>query len=112
MFSVFLIGAIFMKELPVEFITILGAFFSVISGGWTIMSIGLYSYLTEVTEEKDRVFRFGILYQISPIISICTLPFSGILYQKLGYISLKEKFRKETIDQSNAIQIYFSCFQN
>ncbi|KAG4076785.1 hypothetical protein HA402_009131 [Bradysia odoriphaga] len=83
-----LIAAIFMKQLPVEFNTILGAFFPAIGGGWTLMSIGLFSYLTEVTEEKDRVFRFGIMYQIYPIISICTLPFSGILYQKLGYIKL------------------------
>lgn len=74
-------------QLPVEFNTIVGAFFPAIGGGWTLMSIGLFSYLTEVTEEKDRVFRFGIMYQIYPIISICTLPFSGILYQKLGYVS-------------------------
>lgn len=76
-----------MKQLPVEFNTVLGAFFPAIGGGWTLMSIGLFSYLTEVTDEKDRVFRFGIMYQIYPIISICTLPFAGILYQKLGYIS-------------------------
>lgn len=82
-----LIAAIFMKQLPVEFNTVLGALFPAIGGGWTLMSIGLFSYLTEVTDEKDRVFRFGIMYQIYPIISICTLPFSGILYQKLGYIS-------------------------
>lgn len=85
--SVNLIAAIFMKQLPVEFNAVLGALFPAIGGGWTLMSIGLFSYLTEVTEEKDRVFRFGIMYQIYPIIMICTLPFSGILYQKLGYIS-------------------------
>lgn len=77
-----------MKQLPVEFNTILGALFPAIGGGWTLMSIGLFSYLTEVTDESERVFRFGIMYQIYPIISICTLPFSGILYQKLGYISI------------------------
>lgn len=87
MFLVALISAIFMKQLPVEFNTIFGALFPAIGGGWTLMSIGLFSYLTEITEEKDRVFRFGIMYQIYPIISIFTLPFSGILYQKLGYIS-------------------------
>lgn len=87
MFLVNLIAAIFMKQLPVEFNTILGALFPAIGGSWTLMSIAIFSYLTEITEEKDRVFRFGIVYQIYPIISICSLPFSGILYQKLGYIS-------------------------
>lgn len=76
-----------MKELPVEFNAVLGALLPAIGGGWSLMSIGLFSYLTEVTEEKDRVFRFGIMYQIFPVVSICTLPFAGILYQKLGYIS-------------------------
>lgn len=87
MFSVALIAAIFMKQLPVEFNAILGVLLPAICGSWELMSIGLFSYLAEVTEEKDRVFRFGILFQIYPILSICTLPFSGILYQKLGYIS-------------------------
>ncbi|KAG4068207.1 hypothetical protein HA402_008848 [Bradysia odoriphaga] len=77
-----------MKQLPVEFNAVLRALFSAIGGGWTLMFIGLFAYLTEVTEEKDRVFRFGIIYQLSPIIAICTLPFSGILYQKLGYVTL------------------------
>ncbi len=97
MFSVCLIGAIFMKELPVEFNTVLGAFFIAIGGGWPLMSIGMFSYLTEVTEEKDRVFRFGIMFQIFPIISICTLPFSGILYQKMGYISMKGNLIKKPL---------------
>ncbi|XP_037040466.1 uncharacterized protein LOC119077377 isoform X2 [Bradysia coprophila] len=83
-----LIAAIFMKQLPIEFNTILGALLPAIGGGWSLMGIGLFSYLAEVTEEKDRVFRFGILYQLYPIITICTLPFSGILYQNLGYIKL------------------------
>lgn len=76
-----------MKELPVEFNSVLGTLFPAIGGGWELMSIGLFSYLSEVTEEKDRVFRFGVLIQLYPIISIGTLPFSGILYQKLGYLS-------------------------
>ncbi|KAJ6643888.1 Proton-coupled folate transporter [Pseudolycoriella hygida] len=83
-----LIAAIFMKQLTMEFNAILGAIIRAIGGGWSLMGIGLFSYLTEVTEEKDRVFRFGVMYQLYPIVTICTLPFSGIFYQYFGYIKL------------------------
>lgn len=51
------------------------------------MFMGVYSYLTEMTEEKDRTFRFGIFAVFVPLIPIASIPFAGILFQKLRYIS-------------------------
>lgn len=57
------------------------------AGGANLMLMGVYSYLSETTAEEDRTFRFGVFAQIVPLIPIVSLPFSGILFKKLGYIS-------------------------
>ncbi|XP_037049233.1 uncharacterized protein LOC119083602 [Bradysia coprophila] len=85
---VFLISATFMTSLPVEFTAVLVSLIEAISGGTNLLWMGIFCYVTDITQEKDRVFRFGLLYQLYPLVAICTLPFSGILYKKLGYIKL------------------------
>lgn len=51
------------------------------------MLMGVYSYLSETTAEEDRTFRFGVFAQIVPLIPIASLPWSGVLFANLGYIS-------------------------
>lgn len=77
-----------MKQLPLEFNSIGSKLFPAITGGSNLMLMGVYSYLTEMTEEKDRTFRFGIFAVFMPLIPIASVPFSGILFQKLRYISI------------------------
>lgn len=55
---VLLISAIFMKQLPLEFNMILSKLLPAMAGGQNLMLMGVYSYLTEMTEEKDRTFRY------------------------------------------------------
>lgn len=55
---VLLIASVFMKQLPLEFSSILGKLLPAITGGSNLMLMGVYSYLTELTEEKDRTFRY------------------------------------------------------
>lgn len=86
--SVMLISAIFMKQLPLEFSSVLGKLLPALTGGSNLMLMGVYSYLTEMTAEKDRTFRFGIFAVFVPLIPIASVPFSGILFQKLRYISI------------------------
>ena len=54
---VYLIAAVFMKQLPLEFSSILGKLLPAITGGYNLMLMAVYSYLTELTTEKDRTFR-------------------------------------------------------
>lgn len=82
-----LVAAVFFKQLPLEFSSILGKLLPAVAGGANLMLMGVYSYLSETTAEEDRTFRFGVFAQIVPLIPIASVPFSGILFQKLGYIS-------------------------
>lgn len=85
---VLLISAIFMKQLPLEFNMVLSKLLPAMAGGQNLMLMGVYSYLTEMTEEADRTFRFGIFAVFVPLIPVASLPFSGILFQTLGYVKL------------------------
>ncbi|XP_055321169.1 uncharacterized protein LOC129577699 isoform X2 [Sitodiplosis mosellana] len=85
---VYLIAAVFFKQLPLEFSAILGKLLPAITGGANLMLMGVYSYLSETTAEEDRTLRFGIFAQVVPLIPIASIPWSGILFQKLGYILL------------------------
>lgn len=57
LFTVFLISAIFMNELPLEFVAILVSLVSSLTGGFNLLYMGIFCYVTEITPEKDRVFR-------------------------------------------------------
>lgn len=46
-----------MDEIPMEFGAIIERVVPSMLGGQTLMIMGIYSYLTEITEEKDRAFR-------------------------------------------------------
>lgn len=83
---VYLIAAVFFKQLPLEFSAILGKLLPAITGGANLMLMGVYSYLSETTSEEDRTLRFGIFAQVVPLIPIASIPWSGILFQKLGYV--------------------------
>lgn len=55
--TVMLIATVFMKQLRLEFSSILMKLLPAITGGANLMLMGVYSYLTEMTAEKDRTFR-------------------------------------------------------
>lgn len=54
------ISAIFMRQLPMEFGSILEKVLPAMMGGQTLMLMGVYSYLSASTAEEDRTFRFEI----------------------------------------------------
>lgn len=82
-----LTSAIFFKQLPLEFNSILGKLLPAATGGLNLMLMGVYSYLSETTAEEDRTFRFSVFAQFVQVISIFSLPFAGPLFQALGYVS-------------------------
>ncbi|XP_059607866.1 probable peptidoglycan muropeptide transporter SLC46 [Phlebotomus argentipes] len=82
------ISAIFMLQLPLEFAGILEKLLPAMFGGFTLMLMGVYSYITDITAEEDRTFRFGVLAVSISLIPIAGVPWSGYLFEKLGYVYL------------------------
>lgn len=46
-----------MEDLSVEFVAILTTLIAAISGGINLLWMGIFCYVTEITPERDRVFR-------------------------------------------------------
>lgn len=83
---VLLIASIFMYQLPMEFSGYLEKIFPAITGNFTLMIMGIFSYLTAISKEEDRTFRFGLFSAMVSVIP--TLSFlAGPLYNALGYVS-------------------------
>lgn len=83
---VLLIASIFMYQLPMEFSGYLEKIFPAITGNFTLMIMGIFSYLTAISKEEDRTFRFGLFSAMVSVIP--TLSFlAGPLYYALGYVS-------------------------
>lgn len=75
-----------MKELPLEFGGILGKILPAMTGGMSVMLMGMLSYLSACTNEDNRVFRFGILTMLVTIMIIVFYPFAGVLFNALGFV--------------------------
>lgn len=46
-----------MTSLPVEFSAVLTPLIEAMSGGANVLWMGIFCYITDITPEKDRVFR-------------------------------------------------------
>lgn len=84
---VYLIAAIFFKQLPMEFSSFFGKVAPAVLGGRNMMIMGAFSYLTETTPEENRLCRFGIFSVFNVMVPTVFEPFSGVLFSSLGYIS-------------------------
>lgn len=80
-----IVNVYYFYEIPVHVTIFLEVFFTSVTGGWVTMFLGVFSYISDITEEKNRTFRVGM-------VNICMtagvpigFALSGILSQKLGY---------------------------
>lgn len=81
----FLISVYFFMELPVEFNCFFEAVPPAIAGGWFVMFMGIFSYISGVSSVETRTLRIGavnIFFNISITVGIAM---SGILYNKIGF---------------------------
>ncbi|XP_013184397.2 proton-coupled folate transporter [Amyelois transitella] len=80
-----IINAYYFYELPVEVTMFFEALFPALSGGWSAMYMGAYSYISDISSEESRTFRLGVatlcLTAGGPIGSAL----SGILIDRVGY---------------------------
>lgn len=76
-----------MREIPLEVTGILPQLINSFSGGTPLVVTGIYSYLTIVTTESERTFRFACAAVVIAIIPILASFFSGYIFKALGFIS-------------------------
>lgn len=82
-----MITVIFFDELPTEFDIYITSCINALTGGWSMLFVGAYSILSDITTEENRTFRFTLFWQIVSIIPIMVLPFGGYFLSSLGYLS-------------------------
>ncbi|XP_049280678.1 thymic stromal cotransporter protein-like isoform X1 [Anopheles funestus] len=87
-FSIYILSAIFMREIPLEVAGIVPNLIISLSGGVPLVITGIYSYLTVCTDEKDRTFRFACTAVVYATIPIVANFFSGHLFKYFGFIKL------------------------
>lgn len=81
----FLISVYFFIELPVEFNCFFEAVPPAITGGWFVMFMGIFSYISGISSRETRTMRIGavnIFFNVSITVGIAM---SGILYKKIGF---------------------------
>lgn len=80
-----IISAVFFEEIPIEVTMFFEALFPAITGGWVMMYLGVFSYISDITDSESRTFRMGL-------VNLCMtggIPIgsalSGILLRLWGY---------------------------
>ncbi|XP_048485222.1 proton-coupled folate transporter-like [Plutella xylostella] len=75
----------FFYEIPVELTMFLEVIFPAVTGGWVLVLMGVFSYISDITTDETRTFRVGLVNLcLSAGIPIGTAV-SGILLKLLGY---------------------------
>ncbi|CAG4936874.1 unnamed protein product [Colias eurytheme] len=75
----------FFKEISVELTMFLEAFFPSITGGWVMVYLGVFSYISDITTPESRTFRVGLVNLcLTAGIPVGTA-LSGILLKIWGY---------------------------
>ncbi|XP_070502367.1 lysosomal proton-coupled steroid conjugate and bile acid symporter SLC46A3-like [Chironomus tepperi] len=85
---VLLLSSIFMYEIPMEVPAFAERVIPSIFGGQTLMLMGVYSYLSQMTTEENRTFRFGCFTVFLTLVPLLSIPPSGVLFNVLGYTKI------------------------
>lgn len=83
-----MLSTYFFYEINLEVTMFAEAIFPAITGGWVMVFLGVFSYISDITDEKTRTFRVGL-------VNLCMtagIPFgtalSGILLNLWGYYGI------------------------
>lgn len=83
-----LLSTYFFYQIGVEVTMFLEAIFPAITGGWVMVYLGVFSYISDITDEESRTFRVGVVNLcLTAGIPIGTA-LSGILLKVLGYYGI------------------------
>ena len=83
-----LINVYFFYEIPVQVTVFLETIFPAMTGGWVTMFLGVFSYISDITSEKSRTFRVGLVNFCMTGGLPIGIGMSGILLQRMGYYGI------------------------
>lgn len=76
----------FFYELPIEFNTFFEAVPSAFSGGWGVMFMAIFSYISGITSVETRTIRIGAVNLFCNIGITIGYALSGVLYKVMGFL--------------------------
>ncbi|XP_026486092.2 proton-coupled folate transporter-like [Vanessa tameamea] len=78
----------FFREISIEVTMFLEAFFPAITGGWVMVYLGVFSYISDITDEESRTFRVGLVNLCMTAGIPIGTALSGILLNLWGYYGI------------------------
>ncbi|CAB3244241.1 unnamed protein product [Arctia plantaginis] len=83
-----MLNVYFFYETRLEIVVLVGAIIEGLSGGWVILFMICFAYISTITSDKDRTFRVGILVFCVTLASPVGTVLSGVLLNALGYYGI------------------------
>lgn len=83
-----LLSTYFFYEITVEITMFFEAFFPAITGGWVMVYLGVFSYISDITNEDSRTFRVGLVNLCMTAGIPLGTALSGILLKLWGYYGI------------------------
>lgn len=83
-----LLSTFFFNEIGVEVTMFFEALFPAVTGGWVMVYLGVFSYISDITDEESRTFRVGLVNLCMTAGIPIGTALSGILLKILGYYGI------------------------
>lgn len=83
-----ILSTYFFYEIPVEVTMVLEGLFVAASGGWVMVFLGVFSYISDVTSDETRTFRIGLANLCMTAGVPIGTALSGVLLTYLGYYGI------------------------
>ncbi|KAG6460452.1 hypothetical protein O3G_MSEX011988 [Manduca sexta] len=83
-----ILSTYFFNQISVEVTMFLEAFFPAITGGWVMVYLGVFSYISDITDEESRTFRVGLVNLCMTAGIPIGTALSGILLKWWGYYGI------------------------
>lgn len=83
-----LLSTFFFDQISVEVTMFLEALFPAFTGGWVMVYLGVFSYISDITDEECRTFRVGLVNLCMTAGIPIGTALSGILLKLWGYYGI------------------------
>lgn len=77
-----------MKDISIQITGLLEGLFTSFSGGLSVLLMGIFSYLGDITSEEDRTLRIGVASISVTVGFLIGGAVSGYLFEQLGYFGI------------------------
>ncbi|XP_075970203.1 lysosomal proton-coupled steroid conjugate and bile acid symporter SLC46A3-like isoform X1 [Anticarsia gemmatalis] len=80
-----LLSTYFFNQISVEVTMFLEGIFPAITGGYVMVFMGVFSYISDITDERSRTFRIGLVNLFLTVGIPIGMALSGIMLKLFGY---------------------------